>query len=66
MNDDYTKALIEKIHTWTYDTLNDDAKLSVWKNKLDEYGLLAKKERNRIIAEVKKEKLLDELFGVTK
>jgi hypothetical protein len=31
MNDDYTKAIIEKIHAWTYDVLNDDAKLSAWK-----------------------------------
>ena len=31
MNDDYTKALVEKIHEWTYETLNDDAKLSAWK-----------------------------------
>jgi predicted transcriptional regulator YheO len=70
MNDDYTKAIIEKIHAWTYDVLNDDEKLDAWVeerktlNKLDEYGLLAKKERNRIIAEVNKKKRLDELFGV--
>ena len=72
MGDDYTDALINKIHTWTYDTLNDDEKLNAWVeerktlNKLDEYGLLAKKERNRIIAEVNKKKRLDELFGITK
>jgi len=72
MGDDYTDALINKIHTWTYDTLNDDEKLNAWVeerktlNKLDEYGLLAKKERNRIIAEVNKKKRLDELFGVNK
>ena len=72
MNDDYTKAIIEKLHEWTYDALNDDEKLNAWVeerktlNKLDEYGLLAKKERNRIIAEVNKKKRLDELFGVNK
>jgi hypothetical protein len=51
MNDDYKDALIEKIHTWTYDTLNDDAKLSAWKA----YG-------NQYPSE--KEIALDELFGV--
>ena len=50
-DDDYTKAL-EKIHTWTYDTLNDDAKLSAWKA----YG------NHRIPSE--KEIALDELVGV--
>jgi hypothetical protein len=52
MDDDYTDALLNKIHTWTYDTLNDDAKLSAWKA----YGA------HRIPSE--KEIALDELFGV--
>ena len=52
MNDDYTKALIEKIHSWTYDVLNDDEKLAAWKA----YG------DHRIPFE--KEKALNELFGV--
>jgi len=51
MGDDYTDALIEKLHEWTYDALNDDAKLSAWKA----YG------DHRISTE--KEKALDELFG---
>ena len=64
--------LQKRIDDWTYDMLNDDEKLNAWVeerktlNKLDEYGLLAKKERNRIIAEVNKKKRLDELFGITK
>jgi len=59
MNDDYTKALIEKIHTWTYDTLNDDAKLAAYMSSRawnDRYS--------RIPSE--KEIALDELFGKTK
>ena len=54
MNDDYKDALIEKIHTWTYDTLNDDAKLSAWKAM----------GNFRIPSE--KDVALDELFGVNK
>jgi hypothetical protein len=52
MNDDYRDALIEKIHTWTYDTLNDDEKLAACKA----YG------NQRIPSE--KQIALDELFGV--
>ncbi len=69
MGDDYKDALLEKIHTWTYDTLNDSDKLSAWVEKrktldgLDANGLLVEEQRKRIIAKVKKEKLLDELFG---
>ena len=50
--------------------LSDQDKMDAWVeerkilNKLDENGLLAKKERTRIIAEVNKKKRLDELFGV--
>ena len=60
MNDDYTKALIEKIHSWTYDVLNDDAKLAAymsspgWHEKFD------------YIIPAEKEIALDELFGVNK
>ena len=54
MNDDYRNALIEKIHEWTYETLNDDAKLAAWKA----YG------DHRIPSE--KQIALDELFGVNK
>jgi hypothetical protein len=57
MNDDYKDALIEKIHTWTYDTLNDDAKLNAYINSPawnDRYS--------RIPSE--KQIALDELFGV--
>jgi len=54
MNADYRNALIEKIHEWTYDTLNEDAKLSAWKA----YG------DHRIPSE--KQIALDELFGVNK
>jgi hypothetical protein len=57
MGDDYKDALIEKIHTWTYDTLNDDAKLNAYINSpawMDRYS--------RIPSE--KEIALDELFGV--
>jgi hypothetical protein len=70
MNDDYKDALIDKIHAWTYDTLNDDEKLNAWVeerktlNKLDASGLLVEEERKRIIAKVKKDVALDELFGV--
>jgi hypothetical protein len=53
MNDDYRNALIEKIHTWTHDILNDDAKLSVWKQKF-------------IDGTTEKQIALDELFGVNK
>lgn len=54
MNDDYRDSLIERIHTWTDEVLNDDAKLSAWKA----YG------RHRIPSE--KDVALDELFGVNK
>jgi hypothetical protein len=70
MGDDYKDALIEKIHAWTYDILNDDEKLNAWVeerktlNKLDASGLLVEEERKRIIAKVKKDEALDELFGV--
>ena len=73
MNDDYTKAIIDKIHTWTYDTLNDDEKLNAWVedkkilNKLlslDASGLLEEEQRKRIITKVKKKQALNELFGV--
>ncbi len=53
MNDDYRDSLIERIHTWTYDVLNDDAKLSAWKAY-----------NHRIPS--KKDAALDELFGVSK
>jgi hypothetical protein len=72
MNDDYRDALIEKIHTWTYDVLNDDEKLNAWVeerktlNKLDASGLLEEEQRKRIITKVKKKQALDELFGITK
>jgi hypothetical protein len=33
-------------------------------NKLDASGLLVEEERKRIIAKVKKDEALDELFGV--
>jgi len=59
MNDDYRDALIEKIHTWTYDTLNDDAKLAAYMSSPawnDRYS--------RIPSE--KQIALDELFSVTK
>ena len=52
MNDDYTKALIEKIHTWTYDVLNDSDKLSAWKDRFE------------YVTPFEKEMALDELFGV--
>jgi hypothetical protein len=73
MGDDYKDALIEKIHTWTYDVLNDDEKLNAWVedkkilNKLlslDASGLLEEEQRKRIITKVKKKQALDELFGV--
>ncbi len=54
MNDDYKDALIEKIHTWTHDILNDDAKLSAWHEKFD------------YIIPTEKDVALDELFGVNK
>jgi hypothetical protein len=57
MNDDYKDVLIEKIHTWTYDALNDDAKLNAYINSpawTDRYS--------RIPSE--KQIALDELFGV--
>lgn len=53
MNDDYRDALLDKIHTWTYDVLNDDARLSAWKAY-----------NHRIPSE--KDVALDELFGVSK
>ena len=59
MNDDYRDALIEKIHTWTHDILNDDAKLAAYMSSPawnDRYS--------RIPSE--KEIALDELFGKTK
>jgi hypothetical protein len=71
MGDDYTDALINKIHDWTYDILNDDEKLDAWVeerktlNKLDASGLLVEEERKRIITKVKKKQALDELFGVS-
>jgi hypothetical protein len=74
MNDDYTKAIIDKIHTWTYDALNDDEKLDAWVEErktlnnllsLDASGLLEEEQRKRIITKVKKTQALDELFGVS-
>jgi hypothetical protein len=74
MNDDYTKAIIDKIHTWTYDALNDDEKLDAWVEErktlnnllsLDASGLLEEEQRKRIITKVKKKQALDELFGVS-
>jgi hypothetical protein len=71
MNDDYTKAIIDKIHTWTYDTLNDDEKLNAWVeerktlNKLNAYIGFPAGNRypiERIPSE--KQIALDELFGV--
>ena len=62
--------LQKRIDDWTFEMLSDQDKMDAWVeerktlNKLDENGLLAKKERNRIIAEVNKKKRLDELFGV--
>ena len=62
--------LQKRINDWTVDILTDQDKMDAWVeerktlNKLDENGLLAKKERTRIIAEVNKKKRLDELFGV--
>lgn len=66
--------LQKRIDDWTFEMLNDDLRYKLWveerkilntvHTKLDENGLLAKKERNRIIAEVNKKKRLDELFGV--
>lgn len=66
--------LQKRIDDWTFEMLNDDLRYKLWveerkilntvHTKLDENGLLAKKERKRIIAEVNKKKRLDELFGV--
>jgi hypothetical protein len=58
MNDDYKDALIEKIHTWTYDVLNDDEKLNAY------IGFPAGNRYpiERIPSE--KQIALDELFGV--
>lgn len=62
--------LQKRIDEWTFEMLSDQDKMDAWVeekktlNKLDASGLLAKKERNRIIAEVNKKKRLDELFGV--
>jgi hypothetical protein len=58
MNDDYRNALIEKIHTWTHETLNDDAKLNAY------IGFPAGNRYpiERIPGE--KQIALDELFGV--
>ena len=73
MNDDYTKAIIDKIHTWTYDALNDDEKLDAWVEErktlnnllsLDASGLVEEEQRKRIITKVKKKQAVDELFGV--
>jgi hypothetical protein len=57
MGDDYKDALIEKIHSWTYDVLNDDAKLSSYIN-----GSAWNDRYSRIPSE--KQIALDELFGV--
>ena len=67
MGDDYAKALVEKIHEWTYDVLNDDAKLSAWKNKIDTAFDEEFPVRNvdEFIREKAKEKALDELFSGT-
>ena len=56
MNDDYKDALIEKIHTWTYDVLNDDAKLSAY--------MSSRAWNDRYSSPSEKEIALDELFGV--
>ncbi len=56
MNDDYRDSLIERIHTWTDEVLNDDAKLSAWKAY----------NRNQYCIPSEKDVALDELFGVSK
>lgn len=63
-----TDTLIDKIHSWTADVLDDELKMAAWvaANKLDASGLLVDEERKRIIAEVQHEKLLDDLLGDTK
>ena len=60
MNDDYKDALIEKIHKWTHDTLNDDAKLNAYIG----FPVGNRYPIERIPSE--KQIALDELFGVTK
>lgn len=62
-----TDALISHIETWTQDVLNDELKMAAWvaSKKLDASGLLVDEERKRIIAEVRHEKLLDDLLGET-
>lgn len=61
--DDFQK----RIDQWTEDMLNDELKMAAWvaSKKLDASGLLVDEERKRIIAEVRHEKLLDELLGET-
>jgi hypothetical protein len=54
MNDDYKDALLDKIRTWTYDTLNDSDKLAAWHENFD------------YIIPTEKDVALDELFGVNK
>jgi hypothetical protein len=54
MGDSYNDALMKQIHQWTHDILNDDAKLSAWKDKFE------------YVIPFEKEIALDELFGVNK
>ena len=67
MGDDYAKALVEKIHEWTYDVLNDDAKLSVWKNKIDAAydAEFPARPVQEWVDETVKKKALDDLFSGT-
>jgi hypothetical protein len=53
MNDDYKDALIEKIHTWTYDALRTSFDEDHTPRDVQEW-----------IDEKVKEKALNELFGV--
>ena len=61
--------LEKRIDEWTQDMLNDDKKMQYWAEsksleRLRASGLLLDKEIKKISAEVEKNKLLDELFGV--
>ena len=60
MGDDYKDALLDKIHTWAHETLNDAAKLNAYIG----FPVGNRYPIERIPSE--KQIALDELFGVTK
>lgn len=65
MNDDdyYANAAWQAYQRSIGDKYRDTLTKAIYETKLDASGLLVDEEKKRIAAEVKKEKLLDDLFN---